>query len=433
MARLVFVTVPVGKRDAVLGVLDDEDIEYTLADETGTREYACAVHFPLPTNAVEPVLDRLREVGVDSDAITVTVETQTVVSRGYDRLENRFAEDEETPEQIAREELRSAAEELVPASLPVFAGMTIVSAIIATAGLLLDSAAVVVGSMVIAPLIGPAMATNVGTVFQDADLFRDGLKLQVFGATITVASAALFAFLVRGGNLVPPGLDVLAIPQVRERFRPDVLSLIVALGSGVAGVISLASGLSSALVGVMIAVALIPPAATVGIGIAWGEPSLVLGSGVLLLVNVLSINLAALVMLWYMGYRPAEWIRIERTRKAFLKRVGVLVVGILLLSAFLGTVTFSSYQTATVEQSLRDDVRATLEEPKYADLVLLELRFEYSENLLARSPSHVTVVIGTPSGDVPPELGNRLNARIDRVGERDIDVQIRYLVVQQPT
>jgi hypothetical protein len=185
MARLVFVTVPVGKQDAVLDILDDEGISYTLTDETSNREYTCAVHFPLPTNAVEPILDRLRETGINDDAITVTVETQTVVSRDYDQLEERFTEDEESPEQIAREELQSAAEELVPTSMRIYAGMTIVSAIIATAGLLLDSAAVVVGSMVIAPLIGPAMATSVGTVFRDRDLFRDGVKLQIIGAILT--------------------------------------------------------------------------------------------------------------------------------------------------------------------------------------------------------------------------------------------------------
>lgn len=65
---------------------------------------------------------------------------------------------------------------------------------------------------------------------------------------------------------------MLSLSEVRERLRPDFLSLVVALGSGVAGVYSLMSGVSSALVGVAIAVALIPPAATVGIGIAWGSP-----------------------------------------------------------------------------------------------------------------------------------------------------------------
>jgi len=433
MARLVFVTIPTGKREAVLDVLDDEGIEYTLTDETSGREYTCAVHFPLPTSAVELVLDSLRETGLNDDTITVTVETESVASRDYDRLEERFTEDSESPEQIAKGELQSAAEDLVPASMPIYAGMTIVSAIIATAGLLLDSAAVVVGSMVIAPLIGPAMATSVGTVFRDRDLFRDGVKLQIIGATLTIGGAALFAILIRTGNLVPPGLDILSISQIRERFRPDILSLVVALGSGAAGVISLASGLSSALVGVMIAVALVPPAATVGIGIAWGNTALAVGSGVLLLVNVLSINLAALLVLWYMGYRPAKWFHIEQTRKTFIKRVGVLLISILLLSAFLGTVTFSSYQTATVEQSIRDDVQEILDDPAYSEFALLEIQFEYSDDLLAQSPSRVTILIGAPRGEAPPELGDQIDTRIDRIAGRNVAIQVRYLLIQEPS
>jgi uncharacterized hydrophobic protein (TIGR00341 family) len=433
MARLVFVTIPHEKREAVLEVLDDEGIDYTLTDETSGREYGSAVHFPIPTSAVEPVLDRLRESGLSDDAMSVTVETESVVSRDYDRLEERFAEDPESPEQIAREELQSAARDLVPASLPIYAGMTIVSAIIATAGLLLDSAAVVVGSMVIAPLIGPAMATSVGTVFRDRDLFQEGVKLQVIGATLTIASAALFAILIRTGNLVPPGLDILSISQIRERFRPNVLSLVIALGSGAAGVISLASGVSSALVGVMIAVALVPPAATVGIAIAWGNTALALGSGVLLLVNVLSINLAALLVLWYMGYRPTKWFHVESTRETFLRRVAVLLVSILLLTGFLGTVTFSSYQTASAEQSIKDDVEGVLEGPEYAEFALLEMQFEYSGDLLAQRPSHVTILIGAPRGEAPPELGDQIDTRIDRIAGRNVVVQVRYLTIQQPS
>jgi uncharacterized membrane protein len=182
----------------------------------------------------------------------------------------------------------------------------------------------------------------------------------------------------------------------------------------------------------MIAVALVPPAATVGIAIAWGNTALAVGSGVLLLVNVLSINLAALLVLWYMGYRPEKWFRMEQTRKTFVKRVGVLLISILILSAFLGTVTFSSYQTATSEQSIQNDIQSILDEPIYSEFVLLEVQFEYSENLLAQRPSKVTILIGAPRGEAPPELGDRLNTRIDEIAGRNVAVQVRYLTIQEP-
>jgi len=133
--------------------------------------------------------------------------------------------------------------------------------------------------------------------------------MQVLGVAVAIAAATLFAFALRWLALVPPGLDPLDLAEVSERLAPNVLVLVVAIGPGLAGIISLMTGVSAALVGVMIAVALIPPAAAVGIGIAFQIPRLVIGAGVIVAVNVLSINLSALVTLWYEGYRPQRWFR----------------------------------------------------------------------------------------------------------------------------
>ncbi|MFC6726575.1 DUF389 domain-containing protein, partial [Halobium palmae] len=161
--RHVQVMVPSGKRKAVVEVLDDEGIDYALTEETSGREYVALVSFPLPTSAVEPVLERLREAGIERDAYTVVMDAETVVSTRYDRLEEQYAEETDDEDRIAREEIYAEALSLVP-EYSTFVIMTVVSAVVATAGVLLDSPAVVVGSMVIAPLVGPAMAASVGTV-----------------------------------------------------------------------------------------------------------------------------------------------------------------------------------------------------------------------------------------------------------------------------
>jgi hypothetical protein len=142
--RLVQVTIPTGKRDAILGALDDEGVDYVVTDETSGREYTAVVYAPLPTQAVEPVLEQLREVGIDDEAYTVVMEASTVVSRQFEELEERYAE-EEDEDRIARQELKARARDLAP-SIRIYVAMTVISAIIATAGLLLDSPAVVVGS-----------------------------------------------------------------------------------------------------------------------------------------------------------------------------------------------------------------------------------------------------------------------------------------------
>jgi uncharacterized hydrophobic protein (TIGR00341 family) len=422
--RLVQVTVPTGKRETVCRALDEEGVDYVLADETSGREYAAIAYVPLPTNAVEPVLETLREAGIDESTYTVVLDARTVVSRDFEAMEERYAEEEDT-DRIAREELVAAARDLVP-SLSNYVILTVVSAVIATAGLLLDSPAVVVGSMVIAPLIGPAMTASVGTVVVDDELFNRGVKLQVVGVLLSVASAAVFAWFVRTVNLVPPFTDVTQIPQVRERLSPDFLSLAVAVGAGVAGSLSLTTGVSSALVGVMIAVALIPPAATVGIGIAWGRPMVSLGSGVLVLVNLLSINLAALVVLRYSGYRPTRWFQLDEARGATIRRVGILAVAIVLLSAFLGGVTYDSYRAATTEERIREATTGVLAEQTAAQLLSLEV--ERSNDVVFRNTDAVVVTVGVENGD-PPALADSVDAAIENAIGREIRTELRYVRV----
>jgi len=424
--RLVQITIPTGKRETVTRALDDEEIDYIVTDETSGREYAAVAYVPLPTNAVEPVLDTLRAAGIDESTYTVVLDAETVVSDDFDELEERFAE-EENGDRIAREELVAAAEDLV-LSTPVYLVMTVVSAVIATAGLLLNSPAVIVGSMVIAPLIGPAMAASVGTVVVDDELFAKGVKMQAVGVLVSVASAAVFAWLVRTVHLIPPFTDVTAIPQVRSRLYPDFLSLVVALGAGVAGSLSLTAGVSSALVGVMIAVALIPPAATVGIGIAWGKPVVSLGSGVLVLVNLLSINLAALVVLRYSGYRPTNWFQLEEARGATVRRVGVLVVAIVMLSVFLGGVTYDSFQGATTEERIQAATDAALDESEVSAEVL-SMEVNRSGGPLFRHPVGITVTVGVADADHPP-LAERIDSRVERAIDREVETQVRYVVTE---
>jgi len=424
--RLVQITIPAGKRQTVTEALDDEGVDYILTDETSGREYAAVAYVPLPTNAVEPVLDTLRVAGIDESTYTVVLNAETVVSEDFEELEERYAE-EENSERIAREELEASAQDLLMPMRPYLV-MTVVSAVIATAGLLLDSPAVVVGSMVIAPLIGPAMAASVGTVVVDNELFADGVKLQAIGVIVSVLAAAVFAWVSKTVHLIPPFTDVTTIPEVRSRLAPDFLSLVVALGAGVAGSLSLTAGVSSALVGVMIAVALIPPAATVGIGIAWGLPLVSLGSGVLVLVNLLSINLAALIVLRYSGYRPTNWFQLDEARGATLRRVGILVVAIVLLSAFLGGVTYDSFRGATTEERIQEATNAAINGSS-VEAEVLDLEVNRSTGFIFSRPVGVTITVGVEQQE-QSRLATRIDRNIERAIDREVRTQVRFIRVE---
>lgn len=429
--RLVQVTIPAGKRETVLGMLEDEGIDYVMTDETSGREYIGVVYFPLPTNAVEPVLDELHELGIEDQAYTVVLDAQTVISRRFSDLEDRYSEEEKSNEgRISRQELLTEARQLTP-DFWVYVTMTIISAVVATAGLLLDSPAVVVGSMVIAPLIGPALAASVGTVTEDRDLFTDGIKYQALGVALAIASAAIFAWFVRTTNLVPPSLDVAQLAEVSERLRPDILALAIALAAGIAGILSLATGVSVALVGVMIAAALIPPAAAAGIGIAYGLPVAAAGSTVLVLVNVLSVNLAGLITLWYLGYRPEQWFDTDAARTKTAKRIGTLALVVLVLSAFLGTITYNSYQDGVFENAVETEVEGVLTEGEYSELELISSTVEYDDaNVAFRQTDRVVVTVAQPSGaDETGETGlaATLEERIEAHTDDPVTVQVRYI------
>jgi uncharacterized hydrophobic protein (TIGR00341 family) len=429
--RLVQVSIPAGKRGLVTDVLEEEGIDYMLSDETSGREYTAIAFFPLPTDAVEPILDKLQDAGLGEDPHAVIIDAETDTSRKYEELEQRFAEQtDESTQTISREEIRTEAHEMTP-QFPTFVAMTVISAVVATAGMLLDSPAVVVGSMVIAPLIGPAMGASVGTVLGDRQLFRRGVKYQLIGGVAAIGSATLFAVVVRYGFLVPPETNILTISQVSGRLTPDFLSLAVALGAGAAGVLSLASGVSVAIVGVMIAAALVPPAAGVGIAVAWQRPLAAFSSLVLVLVNVLSINLAGLLVLWYLDYGPKNWFELNETRSTLFKRVGVLVVAIALLSLFLGGVTFGTIQNATFQNEVQGEISDFLgpngNGTVYEEARLIDLEFRGSSNLPFDRTKRVVVTVGRPPGEEYPDLAEELSRRINRSADHRVVVDVRYI------
>lgn len=422
--------IPAGKRAAVVRALDERGVDYVVTDETSGREYTAVATFPLPTAAVEPVLERLREAGIDERTYTVIVAAETVISRRFEALEDEYEEDAERGgDRISREELQAKADDLA-SGLGTYILMTVISAVIATAGLLLDSPATVVGSMVIAPLIGPAMSAAIGTVVDDETLFRRGVRMQVIGVGVAIVAATAFAFALRTLAFVPPGLDPLELAEVSERLAPNVLVLVVAIGAGIAGIVSLMTGVSATLVGVMIAVALIPPAAAVGIGVAFAIPRLVLGAGVIVAVNVLSINLSALIVLWYEGYRPQRWFREEEARAAFVKRAAVLIAAIALLSVFLGGVTYESYVASTTEENIRTavgDELAALD----ADAELMELDVERSGTVPPLETERVVVTVGVPPDATVEGIAETLDRRIEAVTGDDVRVEVRIMRIER--
>ena len=105
----------------------------------------------------------------------------------------------------------------------------------------------------------------------------------------------------------------------------------LSLASGVAAALSLTSGVSGVLVGVAVSVALLPPAATVGLMLGQGRFSLAAGSAILLAVNVVCVNLACKLVFLAKGIRPRTWWEKERARRSTRVYLAVWVITLVLL------------------------------------------------------------------------------------------------------
>ncbi|WP_254767223.1 TIGR00341 family protein [Salinilacihabitans rarus] len=428
--RYLEIMVPEGKRRVVLDVLEDEGVEYVVSDVTSDRGYTAVVRFPLPARAVEPVLDRLRQAGISDEASVIVIDAETVISDRFSALRDRYTLGGRRGVRTSRQVLRTKADELTPA-FPIFAVMLLISAVVATAGLLADSPAVVIGAMVIAPLLGPALAASVGIVTGDAALRTTGFAYQIVGvATVIVASVGL-ATLARFAGLEPGGVDIVVATELEERVSPNLFSLAVALGAGIAGILSLTRGFSEAIVGVMIAAALIPPSAAVGITVAWGMYGAAVGAAILVVVNLLSINFTALATLWIAGYRPQGLFEVSPTRRPTYAYAAVFGVALLALAAPLAGVTLLDFQTTGIESTAEEDAAAVLEEPRYEGVTLELVAVELDDDYPLRSVDRVVVTVAAPEPGPEPGLADRLHREIAADVDEPIDVEVQYVVVER--
>ena len=161
------------------------------------------------------------------------------------------------------------------------------SAAIATLGLLQNSAAVVIGAMLVSPLLGPIMGIGFGLATIESNLIKRSLVTMAAGMAVAVLVAMLLVWL-------SPIADVTS--ELRARTQPTLLDLGVAVVGGIAGVYAIMRKLSGVMVGVAIATALVPPLSTIGFGLATGRADFALGAALLFLTNTLAIAFAATIV-----------------------------------------------------------------------------------------------------------------------------------------
>jgi uncharacterized hydrophobic protein (TIGR00341 family) len=201
----------------------------------------------------------------------------------------------------------------------------ILSTIVAAFGMLTDSVAVVVGAMVIAPLLGPNLAFTVGVALGDGKLIWRALLTNLAGLIVALSLSVLIGFYWTSG---------LEADELRARSAVDFTGMAIALASGAAAALSLVTGVSSALVGVMVAVALLPPTSAIGIFLGTQQWDNAAGASLLLAVNIVSVNLAAHAVLFWRGIRPRTFFENKRAARGRIIG-GIVWVTLLVLLAVM--------------------------------------------------------------------------------------------------
>ncbi|MEX0886453.1 MAG: TIGR00341 family protein [Phycisphaeraceae bacterium] len=270
------------------------------------------LRFVVDARETGPIIDRFHNRFGDDERFQLLV---VPVAAALPRREAKAEDDEageidkSTPKPrgrgLSREELHHEVSDMTQFS-GVFIAAVLLSSVVATVGMMRDNVAAIIGAMVIAPLLGPNVALAFATTIGDTRLLRRALATNLAGIAAALALAAACGVALT----VDP-----TSPELASRTSVALGDVALALASGTAGALALTTGVPAALVGVMVAVALLPPTIALGLMIGSGYWPEAVGAGLLLATNVICVNLAGVGTFLVQGIRPRTWWEAERARR----------------------------------------------------------------------------------------------------------------------
>ncbi len=290
----------------------------------------------------QPIIDDLEAtLGWKEGFRIITMPVESVLPQIEEKEEAEPKEEEEEEEKedkkgewklkIGREELRQDLKEMADSSW-TFVFLVILSSVVAAIGLSQNNAAVIIGSMVIAPLLGPNTALSLSTTLADFKLARKASKAILVSVILTAVLSIAMGLMVE----VDP-----AVHEVSLRTQVGMGDVILALASGSAGVLSVTLGMATALVGVMVAVALLPPLVSFGLLLGSGSTEASIAALMLFFVNFICINLSGVITFLVQGVRPRTWWEADKAKKS--TRLAIILwsifLVILIIAIYISQVT----------------------------------------------------------------------------------------------
>ena len=283
-----------------------------------TYENRMEMKLLLDAETIEPVMDYIEsQYGYWEGFRIFIVPVEAVIPRleaeEHPAPEEKSQSGESEAKRIYREELYEDINS-VSSGGRTFILLVILSAFVAAIGLLRANVAVIIGAMVIAPLLGPNIGMALAATLGDPALAKRALKTNFMGILIAMAIAVAI------GSFA----DVdMANQEIASRLRVDLADVVLALASGAAGALSFTSGAPGSLIGVMVAVALLPPLMVFGLLLGNGQVQASLNALLLMATNLVCVNISGVAMFLYQGVRPNSWWEAKKAKKQIWVAIAV--------------------------------------------------------------------------------------------------------------
>jgi len=190
--------------------------------------------------------------------------------------------------------------------------MIILSVLMATFGLLLDNSAVVIGSMLIAPMLYPVLGLSMGIIMSDPKLVSRSFSTVLKSAVLAVVAAFIAAVFFSG--------KIPLTSEVISRTQPSLPYIAIAIVAGLAASFAMVKPhLNETLPGIAISVALIPPLAVIGVGLARFDWEVIRNSSILFVINSIGIVFASMITFSLMNFYVKRGLAQETALKEDLK------------------------------------------------------------------------------------------------------------------
>jgi uncharacterized hydrophobic protein (TIGR00271 family) len=310
-------TVPADRSPAVRGLLaGDAGVAHLALVPGGSLQPPGDLFLvDVAREAADHLIDELRALHVARDGGIAMETVDAAVSLPAEEAERRAPGD--GSDAVVWEQVIRTTDADAAMSVSYLSFLTIAT-LLAGIAVVTDSAILVIGAMVLGPEFGPLAALAVAVVHRRRSMGRRALVSLVAGFAVAIAVTTLLAVLARTLGWVGPELLGSDRPNTAFITHPDRWSLVVAVLAGIAGVLSLTSARSGALVGVFISVTTVPAAGEMALATALGSAGDLREAATQLGINVLGILVAALCTL---SLQRAVWHRVPRSTPR-IQRVG---------------------------------------------------------------------------------------------------------------